>query len=514
VTRSPDRPAIIWFRRDLRIHDHPALTSALAAHPSVVPLFVVDEALIRGRWTAPNRLWSMLGSLRTLAEELEARGSRLVVRSGRPDEVVPAVAAAVGSHDVYVSRDHAPYGRSRDRRVAERLAAIGAALHLRPGVLIQEPEAVHLADGRSPVVFGAFHRVWTALPVRTVLAAPPRIPWPAGFEGVALPGVDTGDRGGSGPGPGLPGASVPDTIPSLRDLGIDGPTADPALMLEPGETAARGRLEAWLEGGGDGLDGYATRRDRLDVHGTSHLSADLRWGTLSPVEVLARSARDGGGARIFATELAWRDFYAHVLWHRPSVRTAAFRPVSDAVEWRADPAAVEAWREGRTGYPVVDAAMRQLRASGWLPNRARMIVASFLTKHLLIDWRVGERHFMEHLVDGDIASNNGGWQWTAGTGTDPQPYFRIFDPVAQGRRHDPDGAYVRRWLPELRDVPAEHIHAPWLMARDRQVETGCAIGVAYPAPIVDHRLARARALEAFGSTRATSTSRLMPRVPR
>jgi deoxyribodipyrimidine photo-lyase len=504
MSPSSDRPAVIWFRRDLRVHDHPALAAGIAAHPTVVPLFVVDEALVHGRWPAPNRLWSMLGSLRALADELEARGGRLIVRTGRPEEVVPAVAAAVGSLDVYVSRDHAPYGRARDRRVAERLGAIGAALHARPGVLIQEPEAVHLADGRPPVVFGAFRRAWRQLPVRAVLPAPERIPWPVALDEAALHGPALHEPAPDEAIGGRAGPAIVGRIPSLHDLGIAGPTADPALLPAPGERAARRRLEAWLATGPGGLDAYAARRDRLDLEGTSRLSADLRWGTLSPVEVLARSAGDGDGARAFATELAWRDFYAHVLWHRPAVRTAAFRPAFDAVPWRDDPAAIEAWRAGRTGYPLVDAAMRQLIATGWMPNRGRMVVASFLTKHLLVDWRVGERHFMAHLCDGDLASNNGGWQWTASTGTDPQPYFRVFDPVAQGRRHDPEGTYVRRWVPELRDVPAGHIHAPWLMPRDLQLAAGCRVGEEYPAPIVEHRLARDRALEAYRGARAAA----------
>lgn len=487
MTRATDRPAVVWFRRDLRLHDHPALVAALSAHPTVVPLFVVDEALVGGRWPAPNRIWWMLEAVRVLGDELSARGSRLIVATGRPEAVVPAVASAIGALDVYASRDHAPYGRARDRRVADCLGAIGATLHARRGVLIQEPEDVLTADGRPPVVYGAFRRAWDRLPVREPLPAPDLVPWPAGIDATALDVASAGR-------PGL-------EVPSLADLGIAGPTADPSLLPEPGEIAARHRLEAWLRPGPDRLDGYAGRRDRLDLEGTSRLSADLRWGTLSPTEVLVRSTRPGDGARVFGAELAWREFYAHVLWHRPSVLTAAFRPAFDALEWRHDAADVAAWREGRTGYPIVDAAMRQLLLTGWMPNRARMVAASFLTKHLLVDWRVGERHFMEHLVDGDVASNNGGWQWTASTGTDPQPYFRIFDPVAQGRRNDPDGVYVRRWVPEVRGVPAEHIHAPWTMPADTQAATGCRIGVDYPAPIVDHRLARARALAAYGAAR-------------
>ena len=209
----------------------------------------------------------------------------------------------------------------------------------------------------------------------------------------------------------------------------------------------------------------------------------------------------GDGRRVFVAELCWREFYAHVLWHFPHVVRGAYRPAYDDVPWVDDPAALAAWREGRTGYPVVDAAMRQLAASGWMPNRARMIAASFLAKDLLVDWRRGEDHFMAHLVDGDVAANNGGWQWTAGTGTDAAPWFRVFNPVSQGRRFDPDGVYVRRWVPELTGVPDVHVHAPWTMPPDVQVAAGCVIGRDYPPPIVDHASARERALAAYAAVK-------------
>jgi deoxyribodipyrimidine photo-lyase len=276
------------------------------------------------------------------------------------------------------------------------------------------------------------------------------------------------------------------------------PTADQALLPAPGEGPARDRLERWL---GGRIDGYADTRNRMDQDGTSRLSQDLRWGLLSPVEVVARAAGAVEGRRTFVSEIAWREFYAHVLWHNPRVRTEPFRPSSAAIANQRDDAAFDAWASGRTGYPVVDAAMRQLRASGWMHNRARMIAASFLTKDLLLDWRLGEAEFMRHLADGDVASNNGGWQWTASTGTDPQPWFRVFNPVLQGRRFDPDGEYVRRWIPELRRVPVARIHEPWTMSREEQAEAGVVIGREYPAPIVDHAEARDRALAVYGAAR-------------
>jgi deoxyribodipyrimidine photo-lyase len=286
----------------------------------------------------------------------------------------------------------------------------------------------------------------------------------------------------------------------VPDLG--GPSADPALIPAPGEDAARARLAAWVEAG---IERYADRRDRLDAdEGTSRLSQDLRWGLLSPVEVLERAAGPGEGRRLFVGEVAWREFYAHVLWHHPRVLRGPFQAAFAGLPWRDDPGAVDAWREGRTGYPVVDAAMRQLRSSGFVHNRARMIAASFLAKHLLVDWRIGEAEFMRHLTDGDAASNNGGWQWTASTGTDPQPYFRVFNPILQGRRFDPDGAYVRRWIPELRGIAGAAVHEPWLLDAAAQTAAGVRIGTDYPAPIVEHAAARQRALAAYGATKAAA----------
>jgi deoxyribodipyrimidine photo-lyase len=251
------------------------------------------------------------------------------------------------------------------------------------------------------------------------------------------------------------------------------------------------------------VEGYAASRTRLGVEGSSRLSQDLRFGLLSPLEVAERAAGDGDGRRAFMGELAWREFYAHVLWHHPRVAREPFQGVYAGLPVRDDAADFHAWAEGRTGYPVVDAAMRQLRASGFVHNRARMIAASFLAKHLLLDYRLGEAEFMGHLTDGDLASNNGGWQWTAGTGTDPQPYFRVFNPTLQGARFDPDGAYVRRWVPELRGVPADVVHEPWTMPPAAQAAAGCRIGVDYPRPIVDHTEARGRALAAYGGARAS-----------
>ncbi len=464
--------ALVWFRRDLRLHDHPALMHALERFERVVLLFVIDDRLLDGRWPSANRRWFLSGALRSLRAELRERDSQLAIVRGDPREVVPRLAAEVGASAVVASRDYTPYGRGRDTAVAGALAGAGpdagrAGIEwvAGRGVLAHEPEEIRRDGGGAFTVFSPFHRRWDSLPLRATLPAPERIPT-AGAPPASLRDALHGD---------------PATL-----IGGDRPTADPELLLEPTEAAARARLDRWT--GSDALRDYDTGRDRLDLDGTSRLSQDLRWGLLSPVEVLERCQGSGKGPARFRSEIAWRDFYAHLLWHEPRVARESFRRELDGVAWSNDDAAIEAWKAGRTGYPVVDAAMRQLRAAGWMHNRARMIVASFLTKHLGVDWRAGERHFMEHLVDGDPASNNGGWQWAASTGTDPQPWFRIFNPTVQGKRHDPTGEYVRRWVPELVSVPGtegSRVHEP---------PPGT-----YLPPIVDHRAARQQALAVFES---------------
>jgi len=445
--------SVVWFRRDLRLHDHVGLTAALADGDRIAPLFVIDERLQEGRFRSANRLWFMRGSVSALATALEIRGAPLSVVRGDPSEVVSDFAAAVGAGRVVVSRDYTPYGRWRDARVAAALGRGGIAWATFPGLLVHEPEAVTTAEGRPFRVFGPFRRAWLEQIQRDVLAAPDAIR-------------------GSGR---VDGRRVEDLLERVT------PSADLALLPVPGEDAARERLARWT--GSPALGRYATDRDRLDLDGTSRLGQDLRWGLLSPAEVVARSAGPGEGRQRFLGELAWRDFYAHLLWHEPRAARASWRPALEQVAWERDPRVIDAWYSGRTGFPIVDAAMRQLTRSGWMHNRARMITASFLTKHLGVDWRVGEQYFMKHLVDGDPASNNGGWQWAASTGTDAQPWFRIFNPTLQAVRHDPDGAYVRRWLPELAGLAGVAIHAP---------PPG-----AYITPIVDHREARVRALAAY-----------------
>jgi len=483
------RPALVWLRRDLRLADHPALHAALEAADEVLLLFVVDPRLVRGRFASPNRTWYLRESLRELGRAVEDRGGRLIVRAGTPTSVVPLVAADIGASEVFISREYTPFGRARDRAVASALARNGATLRARRGVLVHEPEEVLTRGGSGFRTFAAFRRQWGQVPLREVLPAPATLRSPAG-------------AGALDEGPAAFAATGAES----------NPTCELDLVPRPGEASARGRLDRWT---GGALDGYADARELPAVEGTSRLSADLHLGLLSANEVAAQVAAAGGAATgrdagRFLDELAWRDFYANVLWHDPDAAGPSSRPARDGIPWRDDPEGLAAWQEGRTGYPIVDAGMRQLRRSGWLHNRVRMIVASFLTKDLLVDWRAGEAEFMHHLLDGDVASNNGGWQWVASTGLDAQPYFRVFNPTLQGERFDPDGGYVRRWIPELSSVPSRWIHLPWEMPAEVQEAAGCRIGVDYPGPIVDHAAARDRALEAFASARRTGATSLEP----
>ncbi|MCU0307922.1 MAG: DNA photolyase family protein [Thermoleophilia bacterium] len=459
-------PTLVWFRRDLRLADHPALSAAAGRGP-VVCLFVVDPAILaRRHHRAPARLRFLRAGLEALDAELAERGVRLVVREGPPEVVVPAVAREAGAARVHATREVSPLGRARDERVAAALAGAGARLVVHHGDMLVEPEDLPGSAGRGYLVFTPFFRAWSEHPV------PPRLPAPDRLEG-----------------------------PALRSDGLGAlPAGDP--LVPAGPAAARERLVRFI--GSGAADAYDRRRDLMADDGTSRLSADLRFGMTSPAQVGRALGLPGPltpGRAAFWRQVCWRDFYRHHLARHPEVARAALRPEMRAVRWDDDDALLGAWREGRTGYPIVDAAMRQLAAEGWVHNRARMVAASFLVKDLLVDWRRGETVFMQGLLDGDPANNNGGWQWVAGTGTDAAPYFRVFNPVLQGRRHDPAGAYVRRWVPELARVPAPRIHEPWRMSAAEQEAAGCRIGRDYPAPVVDHASRRAEAIARYEEAR-------------
>lgn len=470
VTKS--ETALWWVRRDFRLADNKALATALTRADRVVPLFILDPRLINSSNSGENRLAFLLAGLRALDADLQARGSRLIVRTGPPADMLARISAETGSTAIYAEEDHSPYARQRDRHVADQLP-----LYLVDSTAIHPPNTVLKQDGKPYTVFTPFSRAWLALTLprsNHLLTAPDRLPDPGPIHSEPIPSE---------------------------------PHLSPNIPFPAGEIEAQRRLQAFII---NPIRQYDDTRNRVDLDGTSRLSPYLRFGMISgrqaAVAAIEAKARDGTlskGSHVWLNELIWRDFYIHILYHFPHVSRISFRENLRDIPWRNDPAEYEAWCTGHTGYPIVDAAMRQLAVSGWMHNRARMIVASFLVKDLLIDWRWGERWFMKKLVDGDLAANNGGWQWSAGTGTDAAPYFRIFNPITQGKKFDPQGKYVRRWVPELAGLDDRYIHEPWTMTPIEQRSAGFVIGRDYPAPIVDHALARARTLAAYQSARGT-----------
>jgi deoxyribodipyrimidine photo-lyase len=459
--------AIWWIRRDLRLTDNPALTAALNNAAQIVPTFVLDPSLLGSAYVGEKRLAFLFEGLRSLQASLERLGSGLVVRRGDPEAVLTLLAAETGATAVYAQSDFSPYARNRDARVGKSLPLV-----LTEGVTVFPPDAVQKPDGSPYTVFTPYSKAWKSLPrPATTQPAPNSINTPQGINSDGIP-----------------------VTPAL-------PAEVPFLARE--EEAQR-RLQEFTNS--PPIFNYGDQRDRMDLDGTSRLSPYLRFGMISARQVAlaaqhsieqATGKATEKSAVVWLNEIIWREFFTAILYNFPQVRSSNFQQKFDAFQWEDDPTAFDAWCAGQTGYPVVDAAIRQLRLSGWMHNRARMIVASFLVKHLLIDWRHGERFFMRHLIDGDPAANNGGWQWSAGTGTDAAPYFRVFNPILQGQKFDPAGDYVRRWVPELAQVPTQHIHTPWTMPLAIQRNTGCKIGKDYPAPIVDHSQARARALARF-----------------
>jgi len=508
--------AVLWLRRDLRLADHPALLAALddasgadgagGAEGEVLALFVLDDALLRP--AGPPRRAFLAGCLRELDE---ATGGRLCVRAGDPAEVVPAVAREVEAPRVHHSADFGPYGAERDRRVARALADDGRELVATGSPYAVAPGRLATAAGTPFRVFTPYYRAWVEHGWRAPAAEPAKVPWAT---------VRSDRRPGPGLGPD-PDADLPPDLPP------------------PGERAALARLDEFVE---RHLAGYADARDAPGRDATSRLSPYLRFGCVHPRTVLARLGRSGqgqpaalrdrglrpfsrslraggqpaalrdrglrpfsrslraggrsdlgAGAETFRKELAWREFYADVLFATPSSARHDLTPSARAMSYEEPGEEFEAWKAGRTGFPIVDAGMRQLRAEGWMHNRVRMIVASFLCKDLHVHWWHGARYFMARLVDGDLASNNHGWQWVAGTGADAAPYFRVFNPVAQGEKFDPDGTYIRRYVPELAELSGREIHEPWK-------RSGGPPG-GYPLPIVDHAEQRREALARYQHAR-------------
>jgi len=463
---------LVWFRgKDLRISDHAPLAEAARAG-EVVPLFVLDPSFFAKERAAelPRRIQFLLDGLGELAENIAGAGSRLVVVRGRSIEVVPQLARKWSCDRVVAHRWSEPFARTRDRLVAEGLGDIPFILH--EGETLAPAGSLRTGGGTPFAVYTPFARAFRKeIAVAPTLRAVSKLP--------ALP-ADVKE----------PGVA----IPTMEDLGL---VRDEAI-LRGGERAAHARLSAFLR---DRIEGFTEARDRMDrKDGTSRLSADLKFGTLSVravwnrVTPLIEEPRTRKDAEKFLSEIIWREFAHATLWDRPQVLKHPFRREFDGFPWQQSERGWQAWVLGTTGYPVVDAASRQLLKEGFVHNRARMISASFLTKDLLIDFRRGEAHYMRWLTDGDWAQNDMGWQWSAGCGVDAQPYFRIFHPVTQGQRFDPEGDYVRRWVPELASLPSKWIHSPWEAPPLELAAAGIRIGKTYPAPIVDHKEARVRFL--------------------
>jgi deoxyribodipyrimidine photo-lyase len=459
--------SILWLRRDLRLHDHPALAAA-RTDDQMIPVFCFDDGLLKGRHASGPRTQFMLECLGELDEALRSRGSRLFVRHGPPETELMTLAREVAADTVHVSIDVSPFARARQRAVRRALSEIDVELVAHPGLFaIDAFEPVRTGADRPYTVFTPFYKSWLRAPRREVTGAPRSLP-------------ATGRAAPAG------------TLPTLADLGLTQEVPNPA---PGGEAAARQALDAFLSGP---IDDYAEGHDTLTGRSVSRLSPYLHFGCLSPREIEERLSQTQG-AEAFRRQVCWRDFYAYVLGHFPQNAKHEFQErYRGTMRWSRAQTHFDAWCEGRTGYPAVDAGMRQLGREGWLHNRARLIVGSFLTKDLAIDWRWGERYFMRMLIDGDEASNNGNWQWIASVGVDPAPAFqRIFNPARQLERFDPHGEYVREYVPELRDVPDEHLAEPWKMSQETQAQCGCRIGEDYPEPIVDHAEARREALDRY-----------------
>lgn len=465
----PHPSALVWFRRDLRDYDHAALAAALQSSRAVYCAFVFDRDILDLLPSRHDRrLHFIHASLHELDAALRARGGGLIVRVGRASAEIPALAQRLGVQAVFAHRDYEPVAKMRDQKVAAALARSGIAFVSLKDQAIFDGDDILTASGKPFSVFTPYARAW----LRRVHCEGV---WPFQAGGLLAP---------------PPFASPVPTLPDLGFAAVDLSGAG----LRPGMSGAQATWSAFQER----LNRYHLDRDYPAIAGTSGLSPHLRFGTLSIRQLVAHALQQtGAGAETWLKELIWRDFYFQILDHHPHVVGHAFKASFDQIIWNDGPEGLQAWKEGRTGYPLIDAAMRHFARTGNMHNRLRMVTASFLCKDLGIDWRLGERHFADHLNDFDLAANNGGWQWAASTGCDAQPWFRIFNPVTQSKKFDPGGDFIRRHLPELRQVPDRDLHAPWRMSLIAQEACGVLIGRDYPAPIVDHETARQQTLARY-----------------
>jgi deoxyribodipyrimidine photo-lyase len=444
------KAGLVWFRRDLRLDDNPAWAAATAAHDEVIAIFVIEPSLMNA--SGPIRRDQLLANLHALHDELRARGGALVVRDGPAATAIPKAIDDGEAAALYYNADAGPFAAARDDATNR---AVKLPVHVFRGLTVHEPGAVLTKKGTLSQVFTPFYTTWRSTH---------RTPWPSG-------------------GPGRPA--------TVAGIAIPAPQHPP--RQEPGEAAAWVRLTRWNEM----VDEYPRTRNRPAIDGTSHLSADLKFGTLAARTVVDVIGTGTPGREEFVRQIAWRDWWAHMLTTRPDLADATLREPYAHIAWRDDGEGFSRWCSATTGYPIVDAGMRQLVRAGWMHGRLRMICASFLVKDLLIDWRWGERFFRHHLIDADVAQNAGNWQWVAGTGPDAAPYFRVFNPTAQAKKFDPDGDFVRRWVPELAALPSAIIHEPGTAGPLDLAAAGVILGDTYPFPIVDHREARERTLDAY-----------------
>lgn len=466
---------ILWLRNDLRLSDHPALVTALQDAAVVIPVFILNADILKGRHGSANRNRFLLECLNDIKQQLKALGSDLVVRSGVAETELMDIVTAAGAEAVYYTADYTPYAIKRDKAMKTALTAAGISFRGFPGRLaVSTLDALHTKAGTTHKIFTPFYKNWLQVQRRALAILPPTLP--------AIPkNIKTGD---------IPNI---ETVSNVADLSPD--------VLTGGETKARTRLKYFLQ---HDVANYRDTNNIMSAAGTSRLSSYLHFGCLSPLEIETILPHNDG-ADAWRRQLAWREFYHYIIFKFPANADLEFQERYRNLTWGEDKKLLKAWQDGQTGYPVVDAGMRQLLKEGWMHNRARLIVGSFFTKDLWLDWRLGEQHFMRLLIDGDQANNNGNWQWIASVGVDPAPVFRrLYNPSSQQKNYDPDGAYVHQFVPELQNVPDKYLAEPWTMPIEIQQASGCIIGKDYPSPIVNHAAARLAALEHFRATKLAS----------
>ncbi|MDL2341796.1 MAG: deoxyribodipyrimidine photo-lyase [Patescibacteria group bacterium] len=465
---------IVWYRNDLRLSDHPALITAVEAADVVVPVFIFNDSLLTGHHSSANRNRFLLECLSDLKHNLQAKGSDLLVRSGQAEEILVALANELEADEIYYSADYTPHAIKRDKAVKAALESAGLKFRGFPGRLaVSSLENLKTKAGTLHKVFTPFYKNWLQIERRQLAVLPDSLT-PLATH------IDVGNF---------------EVIEDSIDTKLLSPD-----VLKGGETAARKRLTEFLD---TGINTYQETNNNMSMAGTSRLSSYLHFGCLSPLEIETLLPQSTG-AEAWRRQLAWREFYHYILFFFPNNAQQEFQERFRSLKWEKNETAFVAWALGKTGYPVVDAAMRQLLQEGWMHNRSRLIVGSFLTKDLGLDWRLGEQHFMRWLIDGDEANNNGNWQWIASVGVDPAPVFRrLYNPTLQQLNYDPDGSYVRKFVPELNDVPDKYLAEPWTTPAAIQQSSNCLIGRDYPAPIVDHKLARVAALDRYREASAS-----------